>query len=157
MLMRVTPTPNESNEPVMKQSATITIGSLSDRKLRLHGKKRRPTTASALAARLLCAALLLAFVPGCTILDPNPEATIGGTDTGPVTGEQLFLNYCAGCHGIDGVPSDTSVKTLRGWPGDYATFDSTLTVGPNAMPTFPELDSVARGKIFDHIKKFPPL
>jgi mono/diheme cytochrome c family protein len=99
--------------------------------------------------------IALVLLGGCTILDPNPDAMI--SQPGAVTGRELFLRNCAGCHGIDGVPTDTSVKTLRGWPGDYAKFDSTLTIGPNAMPQFPELDSIARRKIFDHIKKFPPL
>lgn len=106
---------------------------------------------------LLMGALPL-LVAACTILDPNPEATIGREgDAPPESGESLYLRNCAGCHGMSGVPTDTSVRTLRGWPGDFARFDSTLTIGPGAMPEFPELDSSARRTIFDHIRKFPPL
>lgn len=107
-----------------------------------------------LAARL--ATVALALVAGCAVLDPSPEATITkDSSTVPaLTGEQLYISNCAGCHGLTGAPSDTAiVKDIRDWPGDYAKFDTVMSDnGPGAMPNFPELDQAARRKIFDHIK-----
>lgn len=106
--------------------------------------------------RLALTTLALA-AGGCTILDPDPEATINQPPAVEMTGETLYLNHCAGCHGIGGTPSDTStIKTLRGYAKSYDSFDSTLDMAPGIMPLFPQLDSAERMKIYDHIRKFPP-
>ena len=103
------------------------------------------------------AALVLAVsAAGCNVLDPAPDATISKDETSLalLSGEELYLTNCAGCHGLAGLPSDTAiVKDIRDWPGTYGRFDSLLTDnGAGAMPNFPELDGNARGKLYTHLK-----
>lgn len=52
-------------------------------------------------------------------------ATSGGVSTaGQVTGEtgrELFVNYCASCHGVDGKGSGPTAHTLKIQPADLTT------------------------------------
>lgn len=103
--------------------------------------------------------LLLLAMPGCAVLDPSPDATIKNLTPPPPaeeSGEQLYRNHCTGCHNTDGAPRDPTVDDLRNYRASYGSFDTTLNLGPGAMPiyTYQELDSAERRKIFDHIKTF---
>jgi mono/diheme cytochrome c family protein len=117
-------------------------------------KKNRSISMS---IRFLAITTLLALAGGCTILDPDPDATIGRPDEVPESGETLYIEHCAGCHGLDGRPFDSTVNDLRGYTdtASYGQYDSALTNGPGVMPEYPQLDSMQRRMIFDHIKTFP--
>ena len=116
-----------------------------------------PTISLRAGIRILAVAMLLVPAGGCSILDPDPEATIGRPDSNIVeTGETLYIEHCAGCHSLDGRPFDSTVTDLRGYTdtSSYEKYDSSLTIGPGVMPEYPQLDSVQRRKIFEHIKTF---
>lgn|GEM_PF-4132852 len=108
---------------------------------------------------LLLGALLLLASAGCSVLDPDPRAEIdkpSSADTTPVTGQKIYLNECASCHGAGGEPIDRSVADLRGYQGTFEDLDAAMTLGPGGMPQFPGIATADRRKIFDHIKTFPP-
>jgi len=111
--------------------------------------------------RILFSLALLA--QGCSVLDPSPEAEISRsvdavpTDPSKLSGEQLFLNHCTSCHNPDGSPVDpTTITDLRNYAGSYQKFDSVLNQGPGPMPIFPydQLDTLARRKVYDHVRTF---
>jgi mono/diheme cytochrome c family protein len=101
---------------------------------------------------------LLLLLPGCTALDPNPEATVTNppqaTDTIPQSGEGLYRFYCAGCHGLHGIPTAAGISGIKGYSQPFHAFDSVLTIGPGLMPRFPELDSAQRQRIYDYVRSF---
>jgi mono/diheme cytochrome c family protein len=102
---------------------------------------------------------VLLLLAGCTILDPNPEATITrpqDSTSGPLTGEQLYRLHCAGCHGIDGISVASTVTQLKDYPdtASYTEFDESLTTGPSGMPAYPQLDSTQRTSIWEYIMTF---
>ncbi|MBS1912482.1 MAG: cytochrome c [Bacteroidetes bacterium] len=95
------------------------------------------------------AVLLLLLAPGCALVDPSPQAKVEQD-----VAAKLWLTNCAGCHGLNGQPSDTIARDLRNWPGSFQVLDSTLNTGPSVMPKFPEIDEASRHLLFDYIKKF---
>lgn len=105
-------------------------------------------------AKAMAVLVLLAIAPGCDVLSPDPTATIGkDTVTTPVTGKQLYIEHCAGCHGLTGAPLDSiDIPSLMHWQGTTGKFDSTLNEGPAGMPTFPNLNADQRQKIFEYVK-----
>lgn len=105
----------------------------------------------------LAAGLLLGFA-GCSVLDPDPRATIDNTagSTDQTTGAAIYLRECASCHGTDGAPLTSTAKDLRGYQGTFEDLDTALTVGPSGMPQFPQIDNSARHRLYDHIRTFPP-
>lgn len=105
-------------------------------------------------ARATAALVLLAAGSGCDVLNPDPTATIGkDTVATPVTGKQLYIEHCAGCHGLTGVALDSiDIPSLKHWQGTAGKFDSTLNEGPAGMPTFPNLDADQRQMIFLYVK-----
>ena len=88
----------------------------------------------------------------------------GGSSTGdaPVlTGEELFLAYCSGCHGADAMGT-TLAYELRHVDRDYAHWvvrngRSGGEFEPTAMPAFSEeaLSPAALDAIVDHLDAFP--
>jgi mono/diheme cytochrome c family protein len=106
--------------------------------------------------RYLALSILLAFA-GCTVLDPNPGASINrhsdDTTSGEMTGQQLYLRDCANCHGLEGTSVDTlTVKSIKGYDRSYEEFDSVMTSGPGAMPRYPQIDSLHRRMLYQYIK-----
>ena len=96
--------------------------------------------------------------PGCTLLDPNPDAVIeGGLTKGPVeiSGKRMYLDNCVACHGLDGISIESTVTNMKGWTklplNTYGKFDSALTNGPGAMPKFDTLDQTERQMIFQYL------
>ncbi len=105
-------------------------------------------------ARAVAALTLLSATSGCDVLSPDPTATIGkDTVATPVTGQQLYIDHCAACHGLTGVALDSiDIPSLKHWQGTAGKFDSTLNEGPAGMPTFPNLNADQRQKIFEYVK-----
>ncbi len=103
--------------------------------------------------------LLLIILSGCTILDPNPRATVANAsavDSSARSAKSIYINKCAGCHGLAGKPADTSVTDLRGYAGAFEAFDGALTIGPSGMPQYPELDTTIRHRLYELVRSFPP-
>jgi mono/diheme cytochrome c family protein len=108
----------------------------------------------------IASALFLSIASaGCAIIDPNPDAVIAGPaplDTTALTGEAIYLKYCVGCHGTNGVPFDTAVTDLRNYTGSFLKLDTTLNTGPGSMPIYPysKIDTALRHLLYEHIRTF---
>jgi mono/diheme cytochrome c family protein len=102
----------------------------------------------------LIAALLV--IAGCAVLDPDPEAVVVNPvaiDTvcsfsHALSGARLFYCHCSGCHGETGRPIVLGVPDLTLRTPAFGRFDTVLNVGPGASPRFPQLDSIARRKLY---------
>jgi mono/diheme cytochrome c family protein len=96
------------------------------------------------------------LIAGCAIIDPDPEAVVvrpTAPDTScsysnTLTGARLFACHCSGCHGDDGRPVLEGVPDMTLRTVSYGHFDTVLTEGPGISPRFPQLDSIARKKLY---------
>lgn len=106
----------------------------------------------------LVAASLLMFA-GCAVLDPDPDAVVVrpvATDTAcsyshTLSGSRLFACHCSGCHGTTGTPLVSGVPDFTLHTPEFGRFDTVLDVGPGASPRFPQLDSIARRKLYEYV------
>ena len=77
----------------------------------LQGSYREPRARRTPAAAIALAAVF--FVTGCAERD---STTVAGTSR--PSGQQLFADYCASCHGLDGSGGGPIAKGLRAAPAN---------------------------------------
>jgi mono/diheme cytochrome c family protein len=67
-------------------------------------------------------ALLLAVSSSVLAQDQNKEIKhVPAKDTSPASGEQMFTNYCASCHGKDAKGNGPAASALNKAPADLTT------------------------------------
>jgi mono/diheme cytochrome c family protein len=69
--------------------------------------------------RLLIAAAAATLAVGLASADQSTgKLTIPVTKTAPTSGKQMFVNYCAPCHGVDGRGNGPAAPALKTPPTD---------------------------------------
>ncbi len=68
--------------------------------------------------RFSMAAIVFAFAAGMGFGQSNTHAGTPLSHTSPANGKQMFNNYCASCHGLDGKGNGPVAPTLKMPPTD---------------------------------------
>jgi mono/diheme cytochrome c family protein len=68
---------------------------------------------------LILTFIAMALTVGAAYADPSKtKVTIPVNKTSPVSGKQMYVNYCAPCHGVDGKGHGPVVASLKTPPPD---------------------------------------
>ena len=68
--------------------------------------------------RFTLAAMAAALAAGMGYAQTNPKVTIPVNKTPANSGKQMFVNYCAPCHGVDGKGHGPAASALKLPPAD---------------------------------------